>query len=244
MKKTRKCIFHANRCISLKTPTGKIILSERNRIKNQIFCNNYLNKTNKSDSTYCIQSDNKRCVRTESKHPFPQRSHLNTKKISKDSIETTLYHQYGGKHGSVYPMGFWYAIGDSWVSSEGGLLSYLGPHIHQINFNKNSICKFDGNPNINKIIIINTLTDLIKFQNKYGTTPNVRIGRIRWDLISKDYSGIEFKNYLKLSNEIKFNTNKNNCNKFFWFLVLGCDCGCIWNKNIIKSINHVGYYKP
>jgi hypothetical protein len=74
-------------------------------------------------------------------------------------------------------------------------------------------------PNTNKILVLNTLTNILEFTNKYSC----------WDQASKDFGGIEIPIFFK-------SLNKENCP---WYSAWNNPSGCIWNYEIIKEVSQL-----
>ena len=86
-----------------------------------------------------------------------------------------------------------------------------------------------------KILVLNSLKQVKSFTKKYmyKTEPF-----INWKRVSKDYGGIEFKNYKKIQDQIikisrKVKT-KIGFNNLTWASAFDVNGGCIWNVENIR----------
>lgn len=91
---------------------------------------------------------------------------------------------------------------------------------------------------LSSIFLIKNSKDLERFNQSYGIQSifdEVEITTINWKKVSKDYGGLEIRNYDYVMNIIK--KDPDYVNKYLWFLYyIGCNWGCIWDLDLIKKI--------
>lgn len=115
------------------------------------------------------------------------------------------------------PEGLWYSFGASWFNFLTN--DYDDPkkwniwgfkrvtaisHIYKIYLDAS------------KILTIDTLEKLEEFDNQYNCND-----QILWDVVSKNWSGVEIRYLPRL---------------YDWYKSWDCSSGCIWNPNAIKKI--------
>ena len=81
------------------------------------------------------------------------------------------------------------------------------------------------------IIVLNTEESYKDFTKKYS------IGRdyphnIDWNLVSKEYKGIEFPNYKELGVRNLYQESE----EYKWIYSIDVNSGCIWDGSVIKKI--------
>jgi hypothetical protein len=87
---------------------------------------------------------------------------------------------------------------------------------------------------LSEIIILNT-EDLFKeFTKKYSTRQNYP-HNINWDLVSKEYKGIEFPNYEELGVRNLYEKSE----EYYWMNTIDVNSGCIWDASVIKRIRRL-----
>lgn len=84
---------------------------------------------------------------------------------------------------------------------------------------------------MSKIIILDTEDSYKDFTKKYSTNNNYP-DNINWDLVSKEYKGIEFPNY----EQIGANSLYSESIEYKWTYTIDVNSGCIWDGSVIKKI--------
>ena len=113
-------------------------------------------------------------------------------------------------------------------------------HLYEIKFKYNSFTDLN-NPSFDKILIIKTKKNLIKFCKKYMIEePSVSSGsdyrlsqkaNIDWNKVVKDFGGIEITIIPSWAIRIGKYTS--------WYDSWDIPSGCIWNDQIIKKITKI-----
>ena len=144
--------------------------------------------------------------------------------------EESIYLSRKYKQGqSLKPNGLWYSIGTEWISwcfSE--MRHWIEKYSHEIEIDYKNI------------LIIETPKDIEDFEKTYGfeIDTTLRSGfsyfQIDWDKVTKDYSGIEIRNY----NEIRCGEilGKRSLSRGLWISAWDVSSGCIWDLSCITSV--------
>ncbi|AYV79179.1 MAG: hypothetical protein Faunusvirus4_20 [Faunusvirus sp.] len=176
--------------------------------------------------------------------------------ISNNPIETIKFTPQGL---SFKPTGFWFAERFGWIDfihdnfEDSGIIK-LTPTCFSISNNSylygvtiptaNRITVTDKS-NKNKILLINTVDDLVTFTKKFHyTAPRDKHGKKRWYInwkqVGNKYGGIIIPTFKKLNEQLrKKNSHDVYDKKYLWFYTIDVSGGCIWNSNIatIKLLN-------
>ena len=144
---------------------------------------------------------------------FIKENHPNDRiHMSKDGVlqknDTTSKLDIGTK-----PRGLWYGFGSSWID-------WVDMEMPEWNYDH--IFKINVNPN--KVLQINTLYELIQFDNEFSI-PHGFYKNIDWKKVSQSYDGIEINPY-----QYKARMTLN------WYYGWDVASGCIWNPNAIINI--------
>lgn len=103
--------------------------------------------------------------------------------------------------------------------------------------NYNYILNLENEKNLLKIC---SETDMIEFIKKYNIIKNTEYGKdgqLNWDLLKKQFKGIEFiwyKSFEDCSKELQLQIDENFCHE--WYQNIETECGCIWNIEKIKNM--------
>jgi hypothetical protein len=145
-----------------------------------------------------------------------------TKKFSLD--RTKVYQQSI----DMEPVGLWYQFLNSHLT-EFGELSW-GKHIYELKINTKCVYR------------INNVKELEKFNKKYGILyGKAKYPFINWVNVSKDYCGIEIKNYSTIKMDIrKLYGRKYIWTNLLWFSIFDFSSGCIWDLDAIKNVSYWG----
>lgn len=121
---------------------------------------------------------------------------------------------------SLKPKGLWYALGTSWID-------WVRSNMPE--WESDNLFKIDINDS--KIIKITNKEELIIFYNKYKCINKdfPILSSIDWELVSKDYLGIEISPYKKYD-DIMFDY------EFLWYYGWDVPSGCIWGDDVIVDI--------
>ena len=121
---------------------------------------------------------------------------------------------------NLKPNGLWYAIGTEWIEwCESEMPHWVHPYCIEIEIDQN------------KILLIQTLTDLKKFIIEYSSNPIDSFYTIDWKKLSNECSGIEINNYYTL----KWRLMNLDIGKGIWLSSWDVSSGCIWDLSIIKN---------
>lgn len=150
-----------------------------------------------------------------------QRIHL-----SKDEINQISSMEQNS--GSLKPTGFWYGIGVDWLRF---CLTDLtdriknGNHAYRIDIDRS------------KILVIVEMKDLFYLIDNYSVGVG-RLSRIDWNLVSKDYSGVEFPTYKKLGLK-NLESILSEPIIYNMLNVIDVPSGCIWDSSCVKKITKI-----
>lgn len=172
---------------------------------------------------------------------IPFRTVLSSKKIN---LINKCYEQNPTQ---FKPTGFWYGIKYYWLDFmmyDYGLEDYTveptfkpkkNEHyykgfLYEVVIPFNIFINITHKPSQNKILILKTKSDMIRFTKKYGERSKIFYGvGINWNNVMEEYGGIEIL--------YKQNTGSNmNYIFHYWYSLFDVPSGCIWNYNIIKKI--------
>lgn len=200
---------------------------------------------------------------------FPEYNHFS----KSSNLEKIFNYNYKYKQlikSSIKPTGFWFSINGcliDWGELEFGKLHNLYS-IHGIN---NNITKsIYVNKYSSKILLLETIDEIINFDKRFGNynttkflssnnktntinndniSNNSEINKIReikWNKVSKYYSGIIIFNYKEilkqLQNKKKYIKNRDIINKNIyinsldWISTFDFSSGCIWDLKAIKNL--------
>jgi len=137
------------------------------------------------------------------------------------------------------PTGIWFAKNKDWINwSKKNLSNKIYKYNYRITFHQT---KFDIRDK-DKVLMIKTFDDLVKFTIKFGKKHKSVIFDhifIDWKTVSKYYGGIWIG---KLSHDAndeikKVFKCKERCS--LWTYTLDIASGCIWNKLAIKKLEKI-----
>ena len=84
---------------------------------------------------------------------------------------------------------------------------------------------------MSNILVLNSVDlyeDFTQEYSKHNNYPN----NINWDLVSKNYKGIEFPNYEQIGVRGLHQVSK----EYEWTYTIDVNSGCIWDTSAIKKI--------
>lgn len=140
------------------------------------------------------------------------------------------------KNSSGKPRGLWYAFGASWINwCWGAGYHGLGKYIYELKISDNNI------KNLGLYSHIDAYDVLLPFVKQYPSKSVISdiVSYVDWDLVSKDYDGIEFTPY----NKNYFWGSDPEIDANFWYTSIDCDSGCIWSKKAFHSVKLLAIYK-
>jgi hypothetical protein len=120
------------------------------------------------------------------------------------------------------PTGLWYSVGNEWmVWCKDNISDWLEENVWELNVV------------VSQILVIKSFEDLKRFQETYEShCEDNQFSYIDWNAVSRDYSGIEIRNYKEITEafmlEDYFDLN--------WVTAFSCSSGCIWNLEAIRSV--------
>lgn len=144
--------------------------------------------------------------------------------------ETIEFRSSEGSQRTTYkPKGLWYGFGDSWlewVRSEMPDWEKGYRHIFMLEINQGAV------------LSMSTMEELLSFTEKYSPSMNKMAkpanhfeqNLIDWDMVSKDYAGIEINPYIY---EARMDEDTN------WYYPWDVASGCIWDKSAIKTVKKI-----
>ena len=155
---------------------------------------------------------------------FGSQERIHISQINVTSIEDATYRQKQ----AFKPTGFWYGFGDQWIY-------FVKESFSDEYWNKVKYA-FKVKIDPSKILSIRTRGELEDFMNKYDRKET---GKISWDLVANDYSGIEFPTYTQkdFRNLWKSGTSYD---KYEWLYTWDVNSGCIWRPDGILHIKSFG----
>ena len=119
---------------------------------------------------------------------------------------------------SIKPVGFWYAIGSSWIDwCRSEMPRWMSPYLYT----------FDLAPEIN-LLVLDTPQSVRDFTNRYGSSPWKEIPHwkaIDWSMVCRDYDGLEFNPYL-------YSLRMEN----LWYSGIDVPSGVIFNTDMVVNL--------
>ena len=155
-----------------------------------------------------------------------ERIHLSKTLIDKIEIKTKTSDVHGK------PPGFWYGFGDNWINfKKYGVTWDTGQGDSLKRLMNSDVYVYKLYIDMSNIIVLNTEESYKDFTKKYS------IGRdyphnIDWNLVSKEYKGIEFPNFEELGVRALYEESK----EYYWTYTIDVNSGCIWDGSVIKKI--------
>ncbi len=112
------------------------------------------------------------------------------------------------------PKGLWLSEDDAWQS--------WCAYSDYCNVGK--LLKYEATVHISKLLIIDSVDSLNRFQKKYGTKSG-----INWEKVAHDYPGIYFTNY----DEVKYQTLSGFSTDYatYWFQAVDLNSACVWRPS-------------
>lgn len=126
------------------------------------------------------------------------------------------------------PKGLWYSLGKEWINWCGSEMPHwISKYNHMLDVD------------ISRIFIISTVDDIRRLEKVYQGIDEEfeKWGRgyitIDWDKLSKDFDGIEIRNYY----DLKFSNYSDSPigGPSIWFNLWDVPSGCIWNLRSLKG---------
>lgn len=107
-------------------------------------------------------------------------------------------------------------------------------YLYKVIVRPNSRIKLSDKKDPTKILVLNSLKQVKSFTKKYmyKTEPF-----INWKRVSKDYGGIEFKNYRNIQDQIikiARKVKEKGFNNLTWASAFDVNGGCIWNVENVR----------
>jgi len=108
-------------------------------------------------------------------------------------------------------------------------------YLYKVIISPNSRIKLSDKKDATKILVLNSLKQVKSFTKKYiyKTEPY-----INWKKVSKDYGGIEFKNYKNIQDQIIkiIRKKKHKIGNFdlTWATAFDVNGGCVWNVENVR----------
>ena len=178
---------------------------------------------------------------------LPKRNIITNKKNINKLIK------YEQNNNRFKPNGLWYSCYNEWykyITNE-DMKYKQNKYIHRIVIFRNKLTDL-SNPDPNKILVINSETDIKKFTNKYKLKngkqtiekaphmPKLILDStsINWIRVAKDFGGIEFCPYIN----VDFGSKKTIF-IYLWYKSIDIASGCIWNLDNILNKTQIIYVK-
>lgn len=156
---------------------------------------------------------------------LPYRNHLSRVEIF--TIEDVEYEQ---EEWFIKPSGFWYALGDGWLKFNNIAYPDIeSNYLYGLTLD-DIFVSINDPPDINKILVINSLEELLHLELLYNINPYNSI-RVYWKHIITLYGGIEFRYDCFSSDE------KRKLQHSQWYDTLDATSGCIWSYEILRKAN-------
>ena len=84
------------------------------------------------------------------------------------------------------------------------------------------------------VLVLDSLTELVDFQNKYyKTIEDHFFGGLDWRKVKEDYKGIEIQNYSKWEGRIL--SRSTDIMSSMWYSTWDVSSGCLWDLSNLKS---------
>jgi hypothetical protein len=141
---------------------------------------------------------------------------------TKDNIDLSI--KVPPSEMAMKPKGLWYGFGTSWIDfvrSEMPAWESDTKHVFKIEIDTSNI------------LIIKDDESFLEFSDKYKDPeyekkwPDIKIDKINWPEVAKEYKGIEFPVYFS-----KYRMNR----KYFWYYPWDVASGCIWDLSAVKKV--------
>lgn len=166
---------------------------------------------------------------------LPYRNHISSKKVKLD-----LKTNYSKNDSSIKPIGFWFSLRDDWYNFLIDEMNIKPKYIYEVKLKYGSLTTIDK-PDYNKIVQIKTIDDWTKLRNKYIITN--KKNKYDWSKLKKHFGGIEITNHNTIINKIKIDIKSNDIETLrktisdnITLMSWDVDGGCIWNLDILESI--------
>ena len=137
------------------------------------------------------------------------------------------------------PVGFYYQIKNclfEWREMD------WGRYYYNIKFKKgvlfNTMENLKDKKDRKKVLVLKNYDDVKTFAKKYL----YKRCCLNWVKVTMEYDGFEIINYYSIKSQLTEN-KKIYLKKYNWFYALDFSQGCIWNLDIISSVEYSGKYK-
>jgi len=125
------------------------------------------------------------------------------------------------------PSGFWYCYANDKEEHEMYPFSRSSGFIYKVNL-KPDFTTISEPLSPNKILKLDNTADIGIFTEKYLVERDTWSSLIDWNRVKSDYGGVDFSNYNKRLQTIKFN--------FVWYGSVDFSSGCIWESSLVERI--------
>jgi hypothetical protein len=136
-----------------------------------------------------------------------------------------------GTH-EMKPRGLWYSIGKEWINwCNSEMPGWISKYNHILDIDTS------------RILIISTGEDVKRLERKYQGREQEfekwgnRYITIDWDRLSRDFDGIEIRNYydIRFSRDEESRFSETPWHENLWFGFWDVPSGCIWNLRSLKA---------
>lgn len=142
-----------------------------------------------------------------------------------DTLDLSKTYPLKIRRDSLKPIGLWYSINLEWIKwCKSEMPDWIHKHNIEIDIDEG------------KILVISTPKQLAYFIEKYERSVSYSdfLKEVNWEKVTKQYSGIEIRNYeqLKWMRDRDHNTIKSFS---AWFSSWDVSSGCIWDLTVVKN---------
>ena len=157
---------------------------------------------------------------------FPYRNKLTTRRTRFKRID------YTEEDNSIKPRGLWYSIRKQWYNySKAHLSNAHYKYVYEFTFHRDALTSIH-NPDPNKVLRINTLSDLLTFKRLYFK----KVETYDWTRLKNSFAGLEIVNYKNLMRQLR-SIDSIRLSDFVVFVsALDVSCGVLWNIEVIDEI--------
>lgn len=145
-------------------------------------------------------------------------------KLSLEAIDMNREYKSNGMY-AIKPSGLWYSLGDEWRKwCEGNMPEWMS--------NKDN--EFELEIDLNNMLILEKPEDVLAFNKKYNKKmfDHLSPTYVDWDMVMKDYAGMEIRNYYDLKYDMFYNAD--SFVDYTWLSAWDVPSGCVWDLSIVK----------
>ena len=137
------------------------------------------------------------------------------------------------------PRCYWYSLGKEWYNfwfEEPGMEKVKNQVVCEIKVKRNMFTTLDKKEK-GKILVIDSFENVKKLYKKYSKLVKLEVSKHRlidFNEVAKIYGGIEFRNYLKIKQQIFEFKKLNQVLYYLSYLTVDVSSGCVWDLSLIE----------